>query len=122
MDSVDLDLVNAVVHRAQIFVIRRRAHTADVGTEVSLRYTSQTLVEYTVHNASQTAVLVGMDYGNFSVVIAGNEQVFPLFVRGKVAAPHAVDIYLIDKSKVSVRFDGKNRNSFIRNGIKVLAV
>ena len=105
IDTVDLHLVNSVVHCTEIFSVRCRTHTAYMGTEVSLRHASQSSVEYPVHDASQASVPVGMYHGNLTVVITCHIEIFSFLVGGQVAASHSVNVYFINKGKISVRIN-----------------
>ena len=93
-----------------------------MGTEISLRNTSQSSVEYPVHDTSQTSVPVGMYHGNFTVVITCHIEIFPFLVRGQVAASHSVNVYFINKGKISVRINRKYGNSFVGNGIEIFPI
>jgi hypothetical protein len=73
-DLVDLHLIDAIVHRAQILVVRRRYHAADMRTEVPFCHRTDALMKYTVHDRTQPAVPVRVHDGNLPVVVTADKQ------------------------------------------------
>ena len=91
-------------------------------TEIAFSHASQSLVEHTVHKASETAVLVCVDDGYLSVMIACHIKVFSIYVCSKETAAHSIDINTVDSCQISVLIPFKYSNAFIFNGVQKFSV
>ena len=120
--TINFNLIDSIINRTQIFTIRSRTHAAYMRTEVSLCHTAKAFMIHTIHHTAQTSVFVCMHDCNFSIMISRNIQIFSCLIGGKMTASHAVDIYFINKSKISIGCYGKYGNSLIRYGIKIFPV
>lgn len=89
--------------------------------EVPLCHTSDSLMEYTVHDRTKTSVAVRMYDGNFSVMITAYVKKFTVFICGKVAAAHTVNADFVDRFQTAVRFDRQYLNAFVCDGVKVFS-
>ena len=86
--AVHLDLVNAGIHRAHIFAIRRHHHTADMGLMGLFRHASDSFVEHKIRNASQAPVLMNPQNRQFPVMITADKDIPVGGVDKQIAAPH----------------------------------
>ena len=120
-DLVDLHLIHAVIHCAQVLVVRSGDHTAHMRPEVTLGDRTDPLMEDTVHHRAQTSVLMRVHNGHLPVVIAAYKEELAGDVRRQIAASHAVNVDLIDGREPSVRLDLQHFHSLVSDGIQELA-
>ena len=96
IDPVNLDLVNSIIYCAEIFIIRSRTYTVYVRTEVTLCNTSESCMEYAIHQASKSAVLMSMYNSHLTVMISGNIKILTVNICRKETASHSINIYTVD--------------------------
>ena len=121
-NPVYLHLIDAVIHRAEKTVVRRRHHTVHMWPEISLRHAAETSVKYAVHHASQTAILMGMHNRHLSVVIARHKEILPGLIHRQITASHSIYIHFIDQMQISVFSHSKDSNALVSYGIQIFPV
>ena len=122
IQPVQVHMVYAVVHHAQVLLIRCHAHAADMGPEIPLCHTAQTFMENTVRDGADAAVRLNAEHCHLAVVIAAHKQKLIGGIGGYETASHALDPYLINRFQIAVRQDPERLHALIGDGIQKLLV
>ena len=89
--SVDIDIVNTEICRAQVLVIPRHLDTADMRSVTSLCNTSESLVKYLICDGiHRPRAGIQVQHCDLSIVITCTKQELVLVIRGEIASSHAV--------------------------------
>ena len=122
VDPVDLNLINAIIYRTEIFVIRCGADTIYMWTEVTFCHTSKSFMENTVHNASQTSVFMGMYNRYLAIMVTCYIKISSVYICCKITASHSVNIYAVNTGKISIFISLEYSHTFILDGVQIFTV
>ena len=122
IDTIDLNLIDTIIYRTEILIIRCRTYTINMRTEVTLCHASKSLVENAVHNTSQTAVFMCMYNRYLTIMVPCHIKISSVHICCKIAASHSVDIHTVEAGKITVLVSFKYSYTFILNGIQIFTV
>ena len=122
IDTIDFNLINSIVNRAEILIVRCRSYTVYMWTEITLSDTAKTFMEYTVHNTSKTSIFMRMYNCHLAIMISCYIQISAVHVCGKKTASHSVNSHTVDTGEVSMSVTLEYRNALILYGIQELTV
>ena len=117
VDPVNFYLINTIIYCTEILIIRCRTYTVDMRTEVTFCNASQSLVEHTIHDTSQTAILMCMYNCYLTVMISCHIQVSTIYICCKETSSHSVDIYTVDPAEITILITCEYCHTFIFDGI-----
>ena len=114
IDTIDFNLINSIVNRAEILIVRCRSYTVNMWTEITLKYT--------VHNTSETSIFMRMYNCHLAIMISCHIQISAVHVCSKKTASHSVNSDTVDTGEVSMLVTLEYRNALILYGIQELTV
>jgi hypothetical protein len=122
IDSVEDDLIESLVNSAEEMIVRSNTYTGYMRAERPLIDRALPAVEYSVHNAAETSVLMRMNDSDTAIMIPADEEILAAQVCRKMISSHTANVDLVDSIQITWWADLENDNAFIRDRIQILAV
>ena len=88
-EAVDLYLVQTGIYDHDKFVIRSTSAASYMRAKITLCYAAQSLMEHTVHDLTDTAILAQAQYRCLAIMETRHEYIPVFLIHGQVAGSHA---------------------------------
>ena len=92
IDPVNLHLVNTKIRHHHKLLVRCHTDAADMWTEHTLCHTSQSLMVNTGCDAADASIWIQIHNRCLTIMVSCHEQVFSIWINGKLTTPHSFNI------------------------------